>query len=156
MENYRDLDGLVEFIEQKKQMGKKIVFTNGCYDILHEGHIHTLQKSAKLGDILIVGLNSDESVKRFKGENRPVKNELVRARILNSIKGVDYVIIFDEDEPLELLRKLKPDICVKGGNPIPERVKKEKEIVESYGGRIVCLPLVEGVSTTNIIERIRD
>ena len=114
-----------------------------------------LKEMKELGDVLIVALNSDSSVRNFKGEGRPINNEIDRAFVIGNIKGVDYVVIFDENDPLNILRRLKPDVHVKGGNPIPERVSMEKEIVESYGGKLICLDLVDGYSTTEIMERMK-
>ena len=133
---------------------KKIVFTNGCFDILHSGHIRYLQEAAKLGDILIMGLNSDASVKRLKGPERPVNNEMDRAELLCALGFVDYVVIFEEDTPLELIKKIQPDVLVKGGDYSNEYVIGTKE-VEERGGRLVLIPFVEGKSTTNIIEKIK-
>lgn len=133
---------------------KKIVFTNGCFDILHIGHIRYLQKAAKLGDMLVVGLNSDASVKRLKGEERPINSELDRAEQLCALEFVDYVVIFEEDTPLELIKKIQPDVLVKGGDYSNEYVVGTNE-VEARGGKFVLIPFVEGKSTTNIIERIK-
>lgn len=133
---------------------KKIVFTNGCFDILHIGHIRYLQKAAKLGDVLVVGLNSDASVKRLKGEERPINSELDRAEQLCALEFVDYVVIFEEDTPLELIKKIQPDVLVKGGDYSNEYVVGTNE-VEARGGKLVLIPFVEGKSTTNIIERIK-
>lgn len=152
----KKLDELEIIVENERKKGKKIVFTNGCYDVLHKGHRYILTEASKLGDIFIVALNSDISVKRLKGGDRPKNKELDRAYLVSGFKGVDYVIIFNEDDPLELLKKLKPDINVKGGAAIPERVEKEKEMMKEWGGEIVNLPLVEGYSTTGIIEKIRE
>jgi rfaE bifunctional protein nucleotidyltransferase chain/domain len=132
---------------------KKIVFTNGCFDILHSGHIAYLYEAKKLGDILIIGLNSDNSIKRIKGEKRPIVLQEERAFLLSALEMVDYVTIFDEDTPYELIKIIKPHILVKGGDwPIDNIVGKD--IVESYGGKVLNIPLIEGKSTTNIIERI--
>lgn len=154
-ENLKTLNELKEIVGQARKEGKKIVFTNGCYDIIHRGHVHILQEIAKLGDIFIVAINSDESVRKFKGYPRPFNNEKNRAFVAGGIKGVNYVIIFNEDNPLELLRVLKPDIHAKGGAGICERVKQEKELVESYGGKMVLLDLIEGYSSSDVIERIK-
>ena len=133
---------------------KRIVFTNGCFDILHVGHIRYMQEAAKLGDILIVGLNSDASVKRLKGPERPVNNQDDRAEMLSSLEFVDYVVIFDEDTPYELIKKIQPDVLVKGGDYNPDNVVG-KDIVESRGGELKLLHFVEGKSTTNIINKIK-
>jgi len=151
----KTLDELEIIIQEEKKKGKKIVFTNGCYDILHKGHRYILTEASKYGDVFIVALNSDSSVKRLKGEDRPKNKELDRAYIVSGFKGVDYVIVFNEDSPLELLKKLKPDINIKGGAAIPQRVKKEKQAMDEYGGKIINLPLVEGYSTTKIIDIIK-
>jgi D-beta-D-heptose 7-phosphate kinase/D-beta-D-heptose 1-phosphate adenosyltransferase len=134
--------------------GKKIVFTNGCFDIMHVGHIRYLQEAAKLGDLLVVGLNSDKSVKRLKGQERPINSEVERAEMLCALSFVDYVIIFEEDTPLELIKKIQPDILVKGGDYSNEYVVGTKEVVAN-GGKLILLPFVEGKSTTNIINKIK-
>lgn len=133
---------------------KKVVFTNGCFDILHIGHIRYLQQAAKLGDILVVGLNSDSSVKRLKGEERPINTESDRAEMLSALAFVDYVVIFEDDTPLQLIKTIQPDVLVKGGDYAPDEVVGKKE-VEDRGGRLVLIPFVEGKSTTNIIKKIR-
>lgn len=133
---------------------KKIVFTNGCFDILHVGHIRYMQEAAKLGDILVVGLNSDVSVKRLKGPERPVNNQDDRAEMLSSLEFVDYVIIFDDDTPYELIKKIQPDVLVKGGDYNFDNVVG-KDIVEARGGELRLLNFVEGKSTTNIINKIK-
>lgn len=139
---------------RKDHERQKIVFTNGCFDILHVGHIRYLQKAAKLGDVLIIGLNSDESVKQLKGAGRPINNENERAEMLGALGFVDYIAIFDEDKPLNLINKIQPDVLVKGGDYTPDEVVGKKE-VEKRGGKLVLIPFVEGKSTTNIIEKIK-
>ena len=133
---------------------QKIVFTNGCFDILHVGHIRYLQEAAKLGNILIIGLNSDDSVKRLKGPERPINNQNERAEMLGALGFVDYVAIFDEDTPLNLINTIQPDVLVKGGDYAPDDVVGKKE-VEERGGKLVLIPFVEGKSTTHIIEKIK-
>lgn len=133
---------------------KKIVFTNGCFDILHVGHIRYMQEAAKLGDILVVGLNSDDSVRRLKGSERPINNQNERAEMLAALEFVDYVVIFDEDTPYKLIKTIQPDILVKGGDYAPDNVVG-KDIVEARGGELRLLDFVEGKSTTNIIEKIK-
>lgn len=133
---------------------QKIVFTNGCFDILHIGHIRYLQEAAKLGDLLVVGLNSDISVKRLKGSERPINTEMERAEMLGSLGVVDYIVIFDEDTPLNLVNVLQPDVLVKGGDYNSDDVIGRKE-VEARGGKLVLIPFVEGKSTTNIIEKLK-
>jgi D-beta-D-heptose 7-phosphate kinase/D-beta-D-heptose 1-phosphate adenosyltransferase len=134
---------------------KKIVFTNGVFDILHEGHIASLTEAASFGHILIIGLNADASVKRLKGESRPVNNENSRALILASLVMVDAVIIFEEDTPLELIKSIMPDVMVKGGDYTPEQVAGAKEVIAA-GGELKIVPIVEGFSTTGIIERMKN
>lgn len=133
---------------------KMIVFTNGCFDILHVGHIRYMQKAAKLGDIFVVGLNSDVSVQRLKGPERPINNQNDRAEILCSLGFVDYVAIFDEDTPYNLINIIQPDVLVKGGDYNPDKVVG-KDIVEARGGSLVLIPFVEGKSTTSIINKIK-
>lgn len=130
-----------------KTVEKKIVFTNGCFDILHKGHIDYLEKSKKLGDYLIVGLNSDASTKKLKGDDRPINKEQDRKRILESLKFVDEVIIFEEDTPYDLIKAIKPDIITKGGD-----YKTKEEVVGNDLAEVVLIPYVEGYSTTNILE----
>ena len=142
-----------ELVEEAKKNGKKVVFTNGCFDILHAGHVTYLTEAKKQGDILIVGVNSDSSVKRLKGETRPINSEYDRAFVLDALKSVDYTVIFEEDTPEELISCLKPSIHVKGGDDKKEDLPETK-IVESYGGEVIILKFVEGKSTTNIIEKI--
>jgi len=151
----KTLDELKIIIQEEKKKGKKIVFTNGCYDILHKGHRYILTEASKYGDIFIVALNSDSSVKRLKGEDRPQNNELDRAYVISGFKGVDYVLIFNEDSPLEVLKKLKPDINIKGGAAIHEKIEKEKQVMNEYGGEIINLPLIEGYSTSKTIDIIK-
>ena len=134
---------------------KKIVLTNGCFDLLHLGHIRYLQQAKALGDILVIGLNSDSSVQTIKGPSRPIMPGRERAEILAALEAVDYVIVFDEPTAEALVRAVKPDVYVKGGDYKPGgKSLPEAEIVESYGGKVAILPFVEGLSTTNIIETI--
>ncbi len=139
---------------RKDHKDQKIVFTNGCFDILHVGHIRYLQEAARLGDVLIVGLNSDASVKRLKGPERPINTGAERAEMLSALGFIDYVAIFEEDTPLELIKKIQPDVLVKGGDYKPDEVVGKKE-VEERGGMLVLIPFVEGKSTTSTIERIK-
>lgn len=133
-----------------EKVDKKIVFTNGCFDILHVGHIRYLQQASKLGDILIVGLNSDASVRKLKGKNRPVNSEEDRAEMLSVLGFIDYVVVFEEDTPYNLIKVVQPDVLVKGGDYRPEDVVG-KDIVESRGGKVQILQYIEGKSTTGII-----
>ena len=134
---------------------KKVVFTNGCFDILHAGHVRYLNAAKALGDVLIVGLNSDESVRRLKGEGRPVNPAADRAEVLAALRAVDHVVVFGEATAEELVRQLKPDIYVKGGDYSLETLPEAK-IVGSYGGKTVLIPMVEGRSTTNVIRRLQN
>ena len=136
-----------------KFQGKQIAFTNGCFDILHEGHIFSLSQAAKEGDVLVVGINADASTKRLKGPSRPVNNEHSRSLLIASLVMVDAVVIFEEDTPLELITALMPDTLVKGGDYTIEQIVGAKEVTAN-GGRVVINPIVEGFSTTGIIEKI--
>jgi D-beta-D-heptose 7-phosphate kinase/D-beta-D-heptose 1-phosphate adenosyltransferase len=149
----KNLDVLVSLIKREQEMGKRVVFTNGCFDLLHAGHVKYLQKARSLGDLLILGLNSDASVRRLKGPSRPLIDEEERAHLLAALDCVDYVVMFDEDTPLRLIETLKPDILVKGGDYTREGVVGH-EVVESYGGRVELVEFVDGKSTTGIIEKI--
>jgi len=135
-------------------LGKKVAFTNGCFDILHEGHIASLSQAAGEADFLVVGVNSDASTKRLKGPERPVNNEHSRALLLASLVVVDAVVIFEEDTPLNLITSIKPDVIVKGGDYTIEQIVGSKEVL-AYGGRVVINPIVQGFSTTGIISKIR-
>lgn len=134
------------FVEHHKKKGHKIVFTNGCFDIIHRGHIELLKKAGEYGDILIVAINTDDSVKRLKGDNRPINTCEDRAFVLNAIMFVDAVTSFEEDTPFEILNEIKPDVLVKGGDYKPEEVVG-RDIVE----KVVIIPFVKGYSTSNII-----
>ena len=149
-----DLGQAVAMVKDWRRDGQRMVFTNGCFDILHVGHIQLLHAAAAQGDRLIVGLNSDSSVKNLKGQSRPVVPEMERAALLSSIRGVDLVVMFGEETPLELIRQLTPEVLVKGGDYIPETVVGH-EVVEQSGGRVVIVPLVDGVSTTKVIASIQ-
>lgn len=144
---------LEEQIYRWKFLGHKIAFTNGCFDIVHKGHIFSLGQAAKEADILIVGLNSDASTKRLKGESRPINNEQARALILASLVIVDAVILFEEDTPLELIKKVMPNVLVKGGDYTIDQIVGAKEVMAN-GGRVVINPIVEGYSTTGILGKI--
>ena len=148
-----ELDEIVKIASLAKSTGKSVVFTNGCFDLIHGGHIEFLQKAKALGDILVVGLNSDKSVRGLKGKGRPIKAAEERANILSSLKFVDYITIFNEPTPENLIREIRPDILVKGDDySISEVVGKE--IVEGYGARVALIPVVAGLSTTNIVDKI--
>ena len=143
----------IETIFTPLRSQKKIVFTNGCFDLLHFGHIKYLEEAKALGDLLVVGLNSDASVRRLKGPQRPLQSEADRAYILDALKAVDYVIIFDEDTPYELIKQIRPHILVKGGDwPVNKIVGYD--LVTSWGGQVRALSFVPEHSTTNIVEKI--
>lgn len=151
----KSLDDLQSELERLRGEGKRIVWTNGCFDILHVGHISYLQRAAALGDLLVVGLNSDASVRKLKGPDRPIIDEMERAFVLSALECIGLVTIFDDESPLEVIKQLKPDIYAKGGDyTIDTIVQPERKAVESYGGKIAILPAVEGRSTTSIISRI--
>ncbi len=133
---------------------EKIVTTNGSFDILHAAHVRLLEIAREKGKGLIVLLNSDDSIRRFKGDKRPIIKQEDRAYMLSALSCVDYVVIFDEDKPLKVLQIIRPSIHVKGGSYIPERVREEEELVKSWGGKLVCLDLEEGYSSTNVINKI--
>lgn len=141
-------------VAQWKALGKKVAFTNGVFDILHPGHIFSLSEAAKEGDYLVVGMNADASVKRLKGESRPVNNQEARAILLAALLMVDAVVIFEEDTPLELVKSIRPDVMVKGGDYTPEQVAGGKEVIAD-GGKVVINPILEGYSTTALIEKMK-
>ncbi len=143
---------LNQFLE--KNRGKKIVFTNGCFDILHRGHVTYLAEARKLGDLLVIGLNSDGSVKRLKGPERPINNENDRRFVISQLKSVDFVEVFTEDTPLNLILTVRPDVLVKGGDWKIEQIVGGKE-VQSMGGQVFSLNFVDGYSTTNLIDKIQ-
>ena len=147
------LPELLKQVTRWKFLNKKIVFTNGCFDILHEGHIFSLCQAAKEGDVLIIGINSDASTKRLKGPSRPVNNENSRALIIASLIVTDAVIIFEEDTPLQLITAVMPDTIVKGGDYTVEQVAGAKEVIAN-GGNVVINPIIQGFSTTDIINKI--
>ncbi len=144
---------LASLLAARRVPGQKVVFTNGCFDLLHVGHVKYLQAARKLGDLLVLGLNTDASIRRLKGPKRPLIGEDERAHILAALDCVDYVVLFDEDTPSDLIRTLRPDILVKGADYTPEGVVG-KDLVESWGGRVELIQFVDGKSTTNIIEKI--
>jgi len=153
---YQHISTKEEFIEIRKKLkeeNKKVVFTNGCFDILHSGHIDYLNKAKALGDVLVVGINSDSSVKKIKGEKRPIISENERANIILNLKAVDYVIIFDEETPYELIKFIIPDILVKGADWEIDKIVG-RDIVESNGGKVVNIAFVNEQSTSKIIQTI--
>ena len=150
----KTIEEITEVSERLRKEGKIIVTTNGSFDLLHSAHLNLLEKAKKEGDVLIVLLNSDYSIKKMKGENRPILSENERVRILSAIVYVDYITIFNDDKPLFLLEKIKPQKHVKGGAFTPERIKEEEELLTNWNGKFKNFKLEEGYSTTNIIDKI--
>lgn len=148
-------EDLLRWVERWKFAGKKIVFTNGVFDLLHAGHIHSLKQAAVFGDILIVGVNSDASVKRLKGESRPVQCAEDRIEILSSLEMVDAVVLFEDDTPLPLIQKIKPNILVKGGDYSIDTIVGAKEVL-ALGGSVQIIPLIPGKSSTGLINKLND
>jgi len=148
------LPELLRIVSGLKAMNRSVVFTNGVFDLLHEGHIASLSQAAQEGDFLVVAVNGDDSVKRLKGDSRPINNESSRALLLASLMIVDAVIIFHEDTPLELIQQLLPDVMVKGGDYTVEQIAGAKEVIAN-GGRVVINPILEGFSTTGMIEKMK-
>jgi D-beta-D-heptose 7-phosphate kinase/D-beta-D-heptose 1-phosphate adenosyltransferase len=149
----RERKDLLRIIKNLKAKGKRIVFTNGCFDLLHIGHIRYLEKARTLGDVLVVGVNSDSSVRKLKGPKRPVLPVKERVEILSGLGCVDYITIFDEIDPLKLITSLKPNVLAKGGDWTKEQIVG-KEVVERSGGEVVIIPFIKGASTSNLIETI--
>ncbi len=145
----------VQKTAQWRILGKKISFTNGVFDILHQGHIFSLSQAAKEGDYLVVGLNADVSVKRLKGESRPVNDQDSRALILASLVMVDAVVLFEEDTPLELIKAILPDVLVKGGDYTVEQIAGAKEVIKN-GGKVVINPILEGFSTISLLKQMKN
>ncbi len=150
-----DINILKKRIFECRLNGKKIVFTNGCFDILHAGHIHYLKEAKKLGDFLLVALNSDESVKKIKGDKRPLVSEKNRMIVMEALYFVDFVTLFNEETPYDLIKTILPDVLVKGGDWDIEKIVG-KDIVERNGGTVLNIPFKDGFSTTSIIEKIRE
>lgn len=141
------------FVEFHQQLGKTVVFTNGCFDILHAGHVQYLNQAKALGDLLIVALNSDASVRRLKGDKRPINSQDDRAYVLKNLKAVDAVVLFEDDTPLAVIEALLPDVLVKGADWAIENIVG-KDVVEAHGGRVQTISFLEGRSTTGTIEKI--
>lgn len=150
----KHLKELKEILNIEKQNGKRIVFTNGCFDILHVGHIRYLEEAKNYGDILVVAVNSDASVKGLKGDSRPLVPEQDRAEVLSALGCIDYVLIFEEPDPVRVITELLPHILIKGGDYKPDEVLG-KDIVETNNGKVIIIPLVENRSTTNLVWQIR-
>ena len=148
------IDQAVALVSQSRAAGKRIVFTNGVFDLLHPGHLRYLQQARELGDVLIVGVNSDRSVRANKGPDRPITPELERVEILEALRSVDAVVIFDEETPHDVIGALQPDVLVKGADWAEDAIVG-RDIVEARGGKVVRMPIEHGHSTTAIIERIR-
>jgi D-beta-D-heptose 7-phosphate kinase/D-beta-D-heptose 1-phosphate adenosyltransferase len=148
-----DLSGLQHQLSRWRLLGKTVAFTNGCFDIVHQGHIASLSDAAREADFLVVGLNSDASTRRLKGESRPINDQHARATVMATLLMVDAVILFEEDTPLKLINAIRPDVLVKGGDYTLEQIVGAKEVIEA-GGRVVINPIVPGFSTTGIIEKI--
>ena len=146
---------LQHLLESARSAGRKVVFTNGCFDLIHPGHVDLLRRARALGDLLVVGMNDDASIKRLKGPDRPVNDLGARASVLGGLASVDYITSFSEDTPEELIRAIKPDVLVKGDD-WAEKGVVGSEFVESRGGKVVLLPLVEGHSTTSILRKLED
>lgn len=143
-----------EAVEKAKHDGKRVVFTNGCFDVLHRGHLHLLEEAKKLGDLLVVALNSDNSVRKIKGSDRPIFPETDRASLIAALEMVDCVTVFDETDPYNLIKAVRPDVLVKGGDWDRNRIVGA-DIVRGDGGVVATIPYLEGYSTTQIIERMR-
>ena len=150
-----NLDILTTQVEQWKKSGNKIVFTNGCFDIIHKGHIEVLANTADLGNKLIIGLNSDQSIQKIKGEGRPIIDEQSRAILLSALSFVDAIILFSEETPLKLISSLLPDVLAKGGDYEIKNIVGNK-IVQQNGGKVKLVPLVDGYSSTSIIKKIKN
>lgn len=150
-----DADALAGFVRDARAAGKRIVFTNGVFDILHRGHLRYLQAARGHGDLLIVGLNSDASVRRNKGPSRPINPEQERAEVLEALTCVDAVAVFDDDTPADIIRRVQPDVLVKGADWPADQIVG-RDTVEARGGRVILEPVEEGYSTTALIEKIRN
>jgi rfaE bifunctional protein nucleotidyltransferase chain/domain len=146
-------DALIAALRPRRTAGERVVFTNGCFDLIHAGHVALLEAAAALGEILVVGLNTDASVRRLKGLGRPLTPEAQRAHVLAALRTVDYVVFFDEDTPQQLIEALRPDVLVKGADYALEDIVG-REVVEAGGGRVVRVPLLPGYSTTRLMERL--
>ncbi len=154
MNKLKSEEELLIEIDKARKQNKKIVTTNGSFDILHPAHLSILEKARNEGDLLIVLLNSDNSIKKLKGPKRPILSQSDRTKMLSGLACVDYITIFDEDNPLKLIQKIKPDIHAKGGKFEPERIKKEQELLKSWNGKFTHFEIIEDYSTTKIIETI--
>lgn len=150
----KNLPAAIRQVTQWKEQGKRVVFTNGCFDLLHLGHVDYLEKARNLGDVLVVGLNTDDSVSRFKGPRRPIQDQGSRSRVMAALQAVDMVVFFNEDTPLELISALVPQVLVKGSDYLAENIVGA-EVVKNAGGEVKTIEFVPGYSTTRIVERIK-
>lgn len=153
-EKIKEIDDLLRILEELRKAGKKIVFTNGCFDVLHIGHVRYLEEAKAQGDVLVVGVNSDQSVQGLKGPQRPLVPEKERIELLAALEVTDYLVLFSEATPEKLIATLKPDVHVKGGDYRSKEELPETALVESYGGKVVLVGEVKGYSTTNLLKRI--
>ena len=153
-EKIKDLPAARRQVAEWKQQGKRVVFTNGCFDLLHLGHVDYLEKAKNLGDVLVIGLNTDDSVSRFKGPHRPIQDQLSRSRVMAALEAVDMVVLFDEDTPLDLISALIPQVLVKGSDYLAENIVGA-DVVKKAGGEVKTIEFVPGYSTTGIVERIK-
>lgn len=151
----KNLDELRGITAKARNSGQKVVFTNGCFDLLHRGHVHVLRAAKACGDLLIVAINTDASVRALKGPTRPILPEMDRAELIAAMEMVDYIVLFDEPDPQKLIAALRPDVLAKGGDWKAEEIIGS-DIVQGNGGRVVVIPYLKGFSTTEIIERIRE
>ena len=151
----KSLEEIKAIVVDARTNGKKVAFTNGCFDLLHRGHVHVLRAARACADLLIVGINSDQSVKQIKGPKRPVLPESDRCELLGAMEMVDFVILFNEPDPYNLISAIRPDVLVKGGDWKTEKIIGA-DMVEEAGGRVVVVPYIKGFSTTEIIERIKN
>ena len=151
----KSLEEIKAIVVEARNHRKKIAFTNGCFDLLHRGHVHVLREARACGDVLIVGINSDESVKQIKGPARPVLPESDRCELVGAMEMVDFVVLFNEPDPYDLIAAIQPDVLVKGGDWNSEKIIGA-DLVEEGGGRVVVVPYIKGFSTTEILERIRN
>ena len=145
---------LTEIAAQARAQGKTVVFTNGCFDLLHRGHVHMLREAKAQGDLLIVAVNSDSSVKAIKGPRQPIMPEIDRVELIAAMEMVNYIVVYDEPDPYNLIAAIKPNVLAKGGDWSPDKIIGA-DIVERHGGRVAVIPYLEGLSTTEIIERIK-
>ena len=155
MGKIKTIKTLKKELSRLRKSGKKIVFTNGCFDILHYGHVSYLKRAKNFGDILIIGLNADASVRKIKGSSRPINKELDRAGVLTALQCVDYVVLFGEDTPERLIKRIGPDVLVKGGDWKKKDIVGSKQVIKS-GGKVFSVPFIKGYSTSGLIKRLKN